>query len=50
MSLGATRASGDLAFHVLDIMESVLASARSGRSVPIGSTVERPPAVPLTEL
>ena len=50
MSLGATRASGDLAFHVLDIMESVLASARSGRSVPIASTVERPPAVPLAEL
>jgi predicted dehydrogenase len=44
------RASGELAFHVLEVLESVLVSARSGRSVPIASSVERPPAVPLTEL
>jgi len=41
------RASGELAFHVLDVLESVLASAGTGRAVPIASTVERPPAVPL---
>ena len=44
------RASGELAFHVLDVLESVLASAGTGRVVPIASTVERPPAVPLGEL
>jgi predicted dehydrogenase len=41
------RASGELAFHVLEVMESLLASARDGQSVAITSTVDRPPAVPL---
>ncbi|WP_030148936.1 Gfo/Idh/MocA family protein [Mycetocola saprophilus] len=39
------RASGDLALHVLEIMESVLTSAHSGSAVTIASTVERPAAV-----
>ena len=42
------RSGGRLAFHALEIMESVLASARSGQSVAIDSTCERPAAVPLT--
>lgn len=42
------RAGGALGFHSLDIMESVLESARSGHSVKIGSTVDRPLGVPLT--
>ena len=40
------RANGQLAFHVLDVMESLLAAAKSGDSVRIGSTCERPAAVP----
>ena len=40
------RANGRLAFHVLDVMESLLAAAQSGESVIIGSTCERPAAVP----
>jgi predicted dehydrogenase len=41
------RASGRLAFHVLDVLESVLRSAASGSVERVGSTVERPAAVPL---
>lgn len=42
------RASGELAYHVLDIMESLLAAAESGTSVEITSSCERPAAVPLS--
>ncbi|MFC7648143.1 hypothetical protein ACFQX6_52510 [Streptosporangium lutulentum] len=38
---------GSLAFHVLDVMESLLLSTRTGRSVPIESTCQRPAPVPL---
>jgi predicted dehydrogenase len=44
------RASGTLAFHVLEVMESLLRSAEIGQSVPITSSVERPAAVPLQSL
>ncbi|WP_434995252.1 Gfo/Idh/MocA family protein [Arthrobacter sp. Ld5] len=44
------RASGELAYHVLDIMESLLKAAAEGASVPVLSTAERPPAVPLVSL
>ncbi|WP_210481459.1 Gfo/Idh/MocA family protein [Naasia sp. SYSU D00948] len=40
------RASGALAYHVLDIMSSIAESAEKGRPVPVASTVERPPALP----
>jgi predicted dehydrogenase len=40
------RADGRLAYHVLDIMESLLAAARSGGSVAVASTCDRPAAVP----
>ena len=40
------RANGVLAFHVLDVMESLLAAAESGESVVVSSTCERPAAVP----
>jgi predicted dehydrogenase len=43
------RASGDLAYHVLDIMTSLLASAGSGAGVAVESTCERPAAVPLAD-
>ncbi len=46
----APRASGVLAFHVLEVMESLLRSAELGQSVSITSTVDRPPAVPLQSL
>ncbi|SDX44546.1 Predicted dehydrogenase [Arthrobacter sp. cf158] len=44
------RAGGQLAFHALDVMESVLESARSGQAVAIRSTAARPTAVDLQEL
>lgn len=42
------RANGDLAYHVLDVMESLLESAATGTSRTIGSRADRPTAVPLT--
>ncbi|YCK80515.1 Gfo/Idh/MocA family oxidoreductase [Arthrobacter sp. D3-18] len=44
------RAGGQLAFHALDVMESVLESAKSGKAVAIQSTASRPAVVELTEL
>jgi hypothetical protein len=44
------RAGGLLAFHALDVMESVLESAQSGAPVRINSTVERPAPVQLTAI
>jgi predicted dehydrogenase len=41
------RAGGKLAFHVLEVMESLLISAHVGRAIAIESRCERPPAVPL---
>ncbi|HEY5221631.1 MAG TPA: Gfo/Idh/MocA family oxidoreductase [Microbacteriaceae bacterium] len=43
------RANGDLAYHVLDVMTSLLTSAASGRSVVVESSCERPAAVPLSD-
>lgn len=40
------RASGQLAHHVLEIMESLLTAAENGRSVTVTSAGERPAAVP----
>lgn len=44
------RAGGQLAFHVLDIMESLLSSARTGQAVTVTSTCPRPAPVPLTNI
>ncbi|MEX2535064.1 MAG: Gfo/Idh/MocA family oxidoreductase [Trueperaceae bacterium] len=41
------RASGELAFHVLDIMQSILEAAERARYVDLGSTTERPTPLPL---
>jgi predicted dehydrogenase len=41
------RADGALAYHVLDVMESLLESAAQDQSVDVASTVQRPAAVPL---
>ncbi|MFJ4633842.1 Gfo/Idh/MocA family protein [Streptomyces sp. NPDC088847] len=43
---GPHRADGRLAYHVLDVMESLLAAAGSGGSVTVTSNCERPAAVP----
>jgi predicted dehydrogenase len=43
---GPHRADGRLAYHVLDVMESLLAAGRSGESVSVASTCDRPAAVP----
>jgi predicted dehydrogenase len=40
------RASGALAYHVLDIMVSISDSVEQGRPMPVESTVERPAALP----
>ena len=44
------RAGGRLAYHVLEVMESLLDSAHSRRAVAIQSTAERPAAVGLAEI
>lgn len=44
------RAGGALAFHTLDVMESLLDSAHTGKAVAVTSRAERPSAVPLTDL
>ncbi|WP_245953685.1 Gfo/Idh/MocA family protein [Arthrobacter silvisoli] len=44
------RAGGQLAYHALEVMESVLTSAHSGSAVAITSTVARPEPVELTAL
>ncbi|WP_020524518.1 Gfo/Idh/MocA family protein [Catelliglobosispora koreensis] len=48
--IGQDRASGKLALHILDIMESVLRAAASGRAQPIEHQAERPLAVPFSVL
>ncbi len=42
------RASGPMALHALDVMESLLRSSREQRRVEVETTVVRPPQVPLT--
>ena len=44
----AHRASGELALHVLDVMESLLRAAESGRAEKIESTCPRPDPMALT--
>ena len=44
------RASGELAFHVLDIMESILIASACGQVVELSSTVDRPDAVALSDV
>ena len=44
------RAGGTLAYHVLDVMESLLDSAHAGKAVAVASRAERPRAVPLVDL
>ena len=41
------RASGELAFHVLDVMDAILRAAADHAVIEIQSTVERPAPVPL---
>jgi predicted dehydrogenase len=40
------RAAADVALHVLDVMEAIQASARSGGSVPVHTTCRRPDRIP----
>lgn len=39
------RASGELAYHVLDVMESIVNSAKSGKTLSINSSCNRPQAL-----
>ncbi|MFE6776289.1 Gfo/Idh/MocA family protein [Streptomyces sp. NPDC057702] len=41
------RANGEIAYHVLDVMECLLASARTQSAQVVGSRCERPAVVPL---
>ncbi len=43
------RASGEIGFHALEVMESILESAHSGTAVDIASTAERPAIMPLAD-
>jgi predicted dehydrogenase len=43
------RASGEVAFHVLDIMESILSAAASRQVIELSSKVDRPDAVALSD-
>ena len=43
----AHRACGDLAYHVVDVMECCLEAAREGRTVQVASAVQRPAALPM---
>ncbi len=43
----AHRASGELAYHVLDIMEAIEESSQTGKHIEIGSRPERPAPLPL---
>lgn len=42
----AHRASGALAYHVLDVMDSVVEAGEQGRNLDLASTVERPAPLP----
>ena len=42
----AHRASGEIAYHVLDVMESLLTAADSGKAADVISSCDRPPTVP----
>jgi predicted dehydrogenase len=44
----APRASAELAYHVLDVMECLHAAASTGAAVTVPSTCQIPPPVPLT--
>jgi predicted dehydrogenase len=44
------RLSGDLALHVVDIMESIQTAGRAHRAVDLSTTATRPALVPLTDL
>ena len=41
------RASGELAYHVLDVMQAIHDASASGRHVDLESTCERPAMLPL---
>ena len=43
----AHRANGEIAYHVLDVMEVLLTAAGSRHSADVTSSCDRPPAVPL---
>jgi len=40
------RANGEIAFHVLEILESLLESAKQGKRIELSSTCEKPEALP----
>jgi predicted dehydrogenase len=40
------RASGDLALHVVDVLQAIIEASESGRTVSIDSTIERPEPLP----
>ncbi len=41
------RASGQLAYHVLDVMHSIIEASETGRRVELSSTCERPDPLPM---
>ena len=47
LALTPHRASGELAFHVLDIMQAVHEASDAGQQIALTSTCERPAMLPL---
>ncbi|MBS4223593.1 Gfo/Idh/MocA family protein [Lederbergia citrea] len=45
----ANRASGELAYHVLDVMHAFLDAAETGKHIEISSGCERPAALPMNQ-
>jgi predicted dehydrogenase len=43
----AVRPSGQMAYHIVDIMESIHAAAREGRRIDLTTTCVQPKAMPL---
>jgi hypothetical protein len=41
------RASGEMAYHVLDVMQAFEDASREGRHIELTSTCRRPPPLPL---
>ncbi|MBO1003975.1 Gfo/Idh/MocA family protein [Pseudogracilibacillus auburnensis] len=46
---GANRASGELAYHVLDVMHAFIDASESGKHVDITSGCKRPEALPMSD-
>lgn len=47
VTIAPHRANGDVAYHVLDVMHSILESSESRQHIQVQSSCERPEAMPI---